>query len=257
MSASATSNIITNDLWVNRLENRPNARLRLFCFPFAGGGTAAFRAWLGQLPAGVEIWAVQLPGREIRQSEAPATDLAAFISRMVAGLRPFLDQKPFAFYGHSMGGLLAFELIRELRRQALPLPQELFVSGRPAPQLKIETANYRLPEAAFVQKLKALEGTPSDVLDNAELRRLLLPLIRADFTLCETYAYEPDAPLDCPLTLFGGRQDPMVSEASLAAWQRQTVSAFSLHMFDGNHFFIQQRQAEFLACLGQALCKHL
>jgi medium-chain acyl-[acyl-carrier-protein] hydrolase len=166
-SATITKNsVITNDLWVNRLENRPEARLRLFCFPFAGGGMAAFRAWLGQLPAAVEMWGVQLPGREMRLAEPPCTDLAPLVARLAAGLRPYLSEKPYAFYGHSMGGLVAFELARELRRQNLPLPQELFVSARPAPQLKIETANYLLPETAFVQKLWTLEGTPPEVLAN-------------------------------------------------------------------------------------------
>lgn len=242
--------------WANCQQTRPGAKVRLFSFPYAGGGGSAFRGWPDLLPPEIEFWTVQLPGREMRRSEGLCTDLPELVQALVYGLRVYLPEKPFAFFGHSMGALLAFELTRELRRQGLPQPRCLLVSGRQAPQLPITSANYRLSDAGLVEKIAGLEGTPAPVLNNPELLQAMLPILRSDFELCETYQYESDEKLNLPIIGFAGRQDRMVNEAGLEGWQYQTTARYERHLFPGNHFFIHTHTEELLALIARSLCQY-
>lgn len=226
--------------WITCPHPNPQATLRLFCFPYAGGGTLSYRPWAELLPE-VEICPILLPGRERRLTEPAFTELSALIAALSSAILPYLD-KPFAYFGHSMGGLLAFELIRHLRPERHS-PLHLFVSGCRAPQLPDpEPLLHTLPDDEFLEALRRFNGTPDEVLANQELMAVLLPMIRADFTLLKTYGYSPQKPLSCPITVFGGLQDTTVAYDHLNAWQSQTDAAFSLHMLPGDHFFLHSHQ---------------
>jgi medium-chain acyl-[acyl-carrier-protein] hydrolase len=229
------------------------ARARLFCFPYAGGGASGYRGWADALPAGIEVGAIQLPGREDRIRQEPFTDLNRLLDALVEALQPHLD-RPFAFFGHSMGSLIAFELTRRLRRLGGPLPVHLFVSGRPAPQLPLpEQQLHTLPDADLRKALVELGGTSAQVLAHDELMSLLMPMIRADLTLCETYVYQPEEPLPCPLTIFGGLLDQRTQQQELEAWREQTRGRFHLQVFPGNHFFLNPFQREVCQQIAQDL----
>lgn len=221
----------------------PSARLRLFCFPYAGGGATIYSTWGRMLPPEVEVVAVQPPGREGRLGETPIPDLAQLVDALHRELLPHFD-KPFAFYGHSNGGLMAFELARTLRRTGGPMPRHLFIGGRPAPQLDVDEEQiHALPHDEFVAALRRYAGTPEEILQNAEIMELIMPLLRADFSLGETYAYAPEEPLNLPLSAYHGARDNEVEPAQIEAWREQTSSAFSFKIFPGDHFFINGDRA--------------
>jgi medium-chain acyl-[acyl-carrier-protein] hydrolase len=239
--------------WVSRPRARPQARLRLFCFPYAGGGALIYRPWASSLPPEIEVRAIQLPGRETRLAEPPFTRLAPLLAALTQALEPHLNA-PFAFFGHSLGALICFELARNLRRLGLPGPAHLCVSGRVAPQLPLRRPPiHTLPDPEFIEQLRRLNGTPDEVMRNKELRALILPLLRADFALHETYSYTPEPPLECPISAFGGQDDDRAPQEYLAAWQLQTRSGWALQMFPGDHFYLRSGQTALL----QALCGDL
>ncbi len=227
--------------WIAFAKPRPRARLRLFCFPFAGGGATAYRQWSDQLPETIEVMPVELPGRASRFQEKPFRRLDPLLDGLVEGLTPELD-RPFAFFGHSMGALIGFELARRLRKGGLPSPQWLFVSARRAPQLPPtdDDIYYDLPEAEFIAKLRELNGTPEEVLAHPELMQMMLPLLRADFELNETLSYREEAALDCPISAFGGLADVEVPREDLESWGVHSNSGFKLRMLEGDHFFLGQ-----------------
>ena len=238
--------------WIS-CRRHSDIRFRLFCFPYAGGGTSVFQKWSQHLPSAVEICAVKLPGRESKLNEPPFEELSPMVRTLAQVLRPVLDM-PFAFFGHSMGGLISFELARQLRKERRLTPVYLFVSGYRAPQLKDPCPPiHQLPEDAFVSELRDTYGTPENVLHDPELTKLFLPLLRADFAVCETYTYTDEDPLDCPISVFGGVQDSKVAYDELAAWRAQTNGSFSLRMFPGNHFFLESARIAVLGVLGQTL----
>jgi medium-chain acyl-[acyl-carrier-protein] hydrolase len=159
---------------------------------------------------------------------------------------------PFAFFGHSMGGLIAFELARKLRRAGDPMPVHLFLSGRRAPDWPpARPPIYHLPDKEFRQEVRLLQGTPEEVLNNEELMQILLPALRADFSVCETYVYAAEAPLDIPLTVFGANQDPEVDRAGLEAWQKHTTGSMHLRIFEGNHFFLHPMRSSLVDAIAQ------
>ncbi len=224
--------------WLAPLHTTDEGRLRLLCFPYAGGGASVYRAWAAHLPPEIALCPVQLPGRETRMREPPFRDVGPLARALADVLEAQLGQ-PYALFGHSMGALVAFELARELRRRRAPLPVQLFVSARPAPQLpRGERPLYDLPDEQFVAQLRRLGGTSEAVLRNAELMRLLAPLLRADLAVNEAYSYVPEAPLACPITAFGGLSDTKVSRDLIEAWEAQTSGAFRLAMLPGDHFFV-------------------
>lgn len=239
------------NLWITCPQPNPQAALRLFCFPYAGGGTLSYRPWAEWLPL-VEVCPILLPGRERRLSEPALTEFPSLIAVLHGAMLAYLD-KPFACFGHSMGGLLAFELTHQLRQQG-HLPLHLFISGCRAPQLPDpEPLLHTLPDAEFLEELRRFNGTPDEVLANRELMALLLPTLRADFTATKTYRYSPLPPLSCPITVFGGLQDTTVTYDHLTAWQTQTIAAFSLQMLPGDHFFLNSNRASLMQAIAAKL----
>jgi medium-chain acyl-[acyl-carrier-protein] hydrolase len=224
--------------WLAYREINPRARLRVFCFPYAGGGASAYRGWAAALPSDVEVCPVQLPGRESRLRE-PAYERVEPLIQALADVLALHSDLPFVFFGHSMGALISFELARELRRRGSAGPLHLFVSARRAPQVPAREENiHDLPEPQFVAKLRELNGTPEEVLQHAELMRLLLPVLRADFAVNEAYTFQPEEPLEAGISAFGGLGDVEVTRDDLAGWSVHTRGTFRLRMLPGDHFFL-------------------
>ena len=230
----------TSNSWISCYNPRRETRLRLFCFPYAGAGALIFRNWSDGMPADVEVCPVQLPGHGTRLIERPFTRLTLLVEALAPALAPLLD-RPFAFFGHSLGALIGFELARLIRRQYGVHPFRVFVSGGRAPQIPhLDRSIHALPDKEFLAELRRLNGTPRELLDHEELMEVMLPILRADFAMYETYLYSAEPPLDCPISAFGGLQDRRVSISDLEAWRTQTSATFSLRMFPGDHFFLKQ-----------------
>lgn len=241
--------------WLVRPRPAPRAALRLFCLPYAGGGAAIFAPWARLLPDTIEVVAIQPPGRAERLADPPYTALGPLVDAIAHAIAPLLD-RPFALFGHSMGALLGFELARTLRRERCPQPERLIVSGHRAPHLPSgRPPTHALPEPAFLAELARLEGTPPEVLAHYELMQLLLPLLRADFAVCETYAYLDGPPLACPILALGGLADREVRRVEIEAWQAHTSAGLALRMFPGGHFFLNAERHALLRMLAQELAQ--
>jgi medium-chain acyl-[acyl-carrier-protein] hydrolase len=224
--------------WIVRLNTAPRASLRLFCFAHAGGGASVYRAWPADLDPRIEVLGVETPGRGRRFIEPPFTRLGPLLDAMLPAILPFLAP-PFAFFSHSLGTLVSFELCRRLRAGGHSLPVHLFVSGRRAPQLPPpERRLHTLSDAALLEELRRYNGTPAKVLAEKELMELMLPILRADFAVLETYSYVEEPPLDLPITALGGTDDRDASAEQLDAWGDQTTQAFRRRMFPGDHFYL-------------------
>jgi len=212
--------------------------MRLFCFPYAGGGASVFRDWVESLPETVEVWSIQYPGRESRFNETPFTNML-LLARAIHHELDVCRDKPFAFYGHSIGGLISFEVARELRRNNQTLPSRLWVSGCSPPHVReVDPPIHALPESEFIEKLRTFNGTPKQVLEVPEFREIFIPTLRADFALRETYEYTWEPPLSCPIGAFGGIDDPEVRVDDLELWREHTSAAFQFSMYPGDHFFL-------------------
>jgi surfactin synthase thioesterase subunit len=217
----------------------PLTRLRLFCFPHAGASALIYRSWQDGLPADIEVCPIQLPGRGTRMMERPFTQLAPLVEVLARALAPLLDM-PFAFFGHSLGALVSFELALRIRREYGRHPVRLLVSAARAPQFPhLRSPIHALPEKEFLAEVRRLNGTPGELLDHKELMEIMLPLLRADFEVYETYSYSNETPLSCPISAFGGLQDQRVNDRDLLGWRAQTNGAFSLRMLPGDHFFLR------------------
>lgn len=227
------------ELWFHCFRQRAQPRWRLFCFPYSGGGTAIYRTWATHLPDAIEVWAAQLPGREKRLRETAFTDVPKLLAALGEALTPLLD-RPVAFFGHSMGAWLCFELARFLRSVQAPQPQALFLSAQRAPSIPLRRAPIaQLPEPEFLNALRRFNGTPAELLEHAEFMQIMLPMLRADFALYESYTYHPEPPLTCPFTVFGGLQDFDVPREDLTPWRELTTAATTFRMVPGDHFFIK------------------
>jgi len=214
----------------------------MFCFPYAGGNASVFQSWAARLPNEVEVCPVQLPGRAERIKQPPFTHMSELIPALLEGLEPVLD-KPFVLFGHSMGALLSFELSRRLRELGKPLPLQMFLAGRTAPQLTdLDPKMHLLSEDEFISELNNLNGTPREVLEHRDLMQLMIPLLRADFSVCETYVYVDQPPFEFPFSVLGGVQDIGVPREHLDAWRKHTTGPFSLRMFPGDHFFLHSSE---------------
>ncbi len=238
------------EAWIRGRQRVPG--LRLFCFPHAGAGASAYRLWPSSVDPDVEVCRIQYPGREDRLSEPLYTDLHPLVETL-SGVIAGVDDAPFAFYGHSVGALIAFEVARSLRRAGRPGPVSLFVSGRQAPHLPQRPALSGLPEAEFVERVNQYGSLPDVLLRDPDLRALFIGILRADLRLLDTYRYTADEPLDCPLWAAGGSQDPTVSKVELDAWSQHTCRDFQISMFPGKHFFLHEQPHAFLQELNRAL----
>ncbi|VVS94549.1 thioesterase II family protein [Desulfoluna spongiiphila] len=221
-------------------------RVRFFALPFAGGGASIFHGWEGLLPPHVGMYAVQPPGRENRISETPYSSMASLVEGLTEAMLPYLDM-PFVLFGHSLGARVAFEVARALRKSLGVEPHHLIVAASRGPHIPEPRPLHHLPDKAFITELERFSGTPKAVLTNPELMALFLPMLRADFTVDETYRFRESPPLSCPITAFGGRSDPEATRDELITWSRYTSSCFTLKMVDGDHFFLLEKKEDLLS----------
>ncbi|SFY40060.1 alpha/beta fold hydrolase [Streptomyces atratus] len=233
------------DRWFATEATAPDAVAQLFCLPHAGAGASTYRDWQALIGADVEVVPVQLPGREARFAEPLVTSAAELVGALAGPLLERAD-KPFALFGHSMGALLAYELAHELVRLGRP-PVHLVVSGYVAPQLPrhpLAGLVHKLPDDRVVRHIEALQGTAGEVLEHPDLLQLLLPVIRADYELCETHRFVERPPLPVPVTALGGTDDPGVGDAALQGWRELTAADFGAESFPGGHFFLHEQLDE-------------
>ncbi|WP_431042218.1 thioesterase II family protein [Streptomyces sp. P1-3] len=248
---SADLAVETPYLWRAR---RDNPRHRLICFPHAGAGAAAFTAWPSLLPPEIEVAAVQLPGRQNRIAEDPATEVGPLVKVLTQALRPVLTGS-FSFFGHSGGAILAFEVAQALHARGGPRPDHLILSGQPAPgQSHTIRHLHELPDDEFATEVLALGGVDEEVAEDEDVMEALLYTLRADFVLWERHRMEPKHRLDTPITVVSGTDDPRAPLASLDAWREQTTAPFQTRLYPGGHFyFVGEREAEVVEFLGSTV----
>lgn len=240
-------------VWIFNARQHEGARLRLFCFPSAGGGASMYVPWINAFAPDIEVYPVQLPGRESRMKVPPCSQFDELIQQLCEALLPHFTAPlvgtrliasgasgiPFAFFGHSMGALISFGLTQQLLKRGYPLPAHLLLSAYRAPQIPNPESLHTLPDELLVRKMIELNGTQRGVLEDPELRQLILPLMRADFSICETYHHTASEPLAIPITAFGGEEDTRAGRDVLAAWREQTSKQFRLHLLPGGHFYFR------------------
>ncbi len=235
--------------WTICWQPNPRARLRLFCFPYAGGSASFYRTWGKALPSSIEVHAIELPGRGSRHREPPFTRMAPLVSALGQALRPLLTGA-FAFFGHSVGSVMAFELARLLRREGRPGPVQLFASAHRAPHLPDrDPPLHALPRNELIEELRRLNGTPRAALESEELMDLVIPFLRADFAVNETYSYVEEPPLDIPITALGGLEDERVLRFEHDGWRQHTSGRFRVRLFPGDHFYVPGVQSQLLSAL--------
>ncbi|WP_316784288.1 thioesterase II family protein [Streptomyces sasae] len=229
------------DLWLRRFHPSAEATSELVCFPHAGGSAAYWHPLSSVLSPGIEVSAVQYPGRHDRRREAPADDLCGLADRITEVLGR--AARPRALLGHSMGASLAYEVAVRLAARGLGEPAVLVVSGRRAPS-RLRPAGDRLTDdAALVARMRALGGTESAFLDDEELLGLVLPTLRGDYRALASYAPTQGRPLSCPVLALAGDRDPEASVEDVRAWCRHTSGDFRLNVFTGGHFFLTDHTA--------------
>ncbi|MDP3846045.1 MAG: alpha/beta fold hydrolase [Pseudomonas sp.] len=247
MSASPSS-------WFSLLPGKAPAVLRLYCFPYAGAGHTVFQHWRAWLAEDIELALIKLPGRGARFCEPQAASLDELACALAQAIEN-ADEAPehFAFFGHSMGALLAFETARALQKRGWS-PSALLVSARTAPSAHGWRERLSdLPDAAFLEHIRSMNGLPQEVLDNPEWLALFLPIIRADFALCENYRYRPGLPLTCPIEVLAGRDDASVPLPLLEGWAGETRAGCTTRIFPGGHFYLFEREKQLLALIQRQL----
>lgn len=231
---------------------RRNPALRLFCFPYAGGSASIFRQWPALLPFETEVWAIQLPGRGPRLSEPVLVDLDSAVHQIAGAMMPLLD-RPFVCFGHSMGALLAFEVVRLLGSMGKQAAM-VFVAGRNAPSAAAHSRQlHKLSDEGLIEALRRMNGTPAEVFLHPDLMQTVLPALRADFELHASYDYAPGRPLPCPLVAFAGLHDAMAPAEGMMLWSRETTSTFRLHTVGRGHFFIHTHRTDLLQLINLEL----
>lgn len=235
-----------------------DARLVLYAFPHAGGGAAVFKDWQEGLPPEIAVRPVQYPGREARFGEPLHHSVRELVDALEPAIVPELS-RPFAFFGHSLGGFVAYELVRRLQARGGPLPVHLFLSAARAPHTALPSRPlYSMDEPELLLELRKMGGTPERVLAEPELMRLFLPLLRADFTMSDCYLRPDDDPLLAPpLSVFRGATDDRVNADKVAAWQERAAGAYQLRTIPGGHFFIQGERRVVLDAIATDLAPHL
>lgn len=228
-------------------------KVRLYCFPYGGAGASMYRAWGRSLPDWVEVVPVHFPGREHRIRETPHSHIAPLVDEVVAG---FAQAGPFAFFGHSMGTLAAFEVARALRRRGGPEPGLLIVSGLGAPQVPRDRPRITdLPQEEFLEQLRLHFDVTDDLLSDPLLLEMVLPVLRADLAVVENHTYTPEPPFDFPIVAFGGETDPEARPDHIAAWKDQSVRPVPVTLFPGGHFYVNAHRERLLAAVRTALAE--
>ena len=244
---------VVGENWTAENGEADSAGVRLFCFAHAGGGAAVFRPWQRRLAPTADVRPVLLPGRETRLRETPYRGVPELLGPLCDGLLPLLD-RPFAFFGHSLGAAVAYETAREIAARGWGEPRHLFVSARRAPHLPARRPPlHPLPRKEFLAAVANMGGTPPEVLEHPGLLEAFGTALRADFEMHETYVPLPGGLLSCPVTALVGARDPQVGTDEMAAWRDTTRGGFDLRVVDGDHFYLREAADEPLATVRGAL----
>jgi medium-chain acyl-[acyl-carrier-protein] hydrolase len=237
-----------------RVPSKPKseAAIRLFCFPYAGGGAWIYKRWQEGLPRNIEVNAIELPGRGARRNEPPSTAMPALIESVLPLIRRQLD-RPYALFGHSLGAYIAMELASALRSARLQQPCHVFLSGANPPQAFDPDPIHDLPTGAFTERIRLMGGTPPEFFDNPELLLLSLPVLRADFKLSSASRGEWSGMFEFPITVLMGQRDPTTSADIAARWRAHTCGGFRIQGFPGDHFFVNEQRRAVLDCLAVSL----
>ncbi|GAA3219183.1 thioesterase II family protein [Actinocorallia longicatena] len=226
-------------LWLRPYTAAPRARLRLVCFPHAGGAASAFRTWPRHLPGDVELLAACLPGRESRLGERPIDRMDVLVDRLAGAVRPLLD-RPVVFFGHSMGASVAHELVLRLDDSPMAPIAGLFVSSRVPPHRLRPLEPGRLADdEALMAEVRRLGHDNMALYEDPEIRDLILPAIAADYRVVASYPPGPRAAVSVPVTAYGGDRDPEVGVEDVRAWSAATSGAFEHRVFEGGHFYLR------------------
>lgn len=235
-----------------------NPRVRLFCFPFAGGTANTFTPWVDPLAAEkIELILIQPPGRGARFGEPPHTSMDSLIKELMQHAEFITSRTPYVLFGHSLGSRVAYELCSRLMVSGLPLPEYFIASGSRAPHFPNENASlHDLPQKKFIQQLKELNGTPKELLENQALMELVTPLLRADFKISETYQAKKIC-MPLPILVFGGEDDHDITPYHLEMWGELSTQGCEVVQFLGDHFFIEQYCEQVLTQLSSVLSRCL
>lgn len=233
---------------------RVEPELRLFCFPYAGGGAAAFRLWPRLLPEWVEVCAIQPPGRGNRIRERPMSDLMGLVEAAGCEMSNLLD-RPFAVFGHSMGAIVASEVCRKLEQSGGPVPLQLFVSARRPPRIPDPNPPLRqLSDADFIAEVnRRYDAVPAEIMAEPDVLALLLPGLRADIEALETHRSPDAAPMRTPIMALGGESDFLTPRSHLTAWRDETSGSWELRLFPGGHFYIDSMRREVVQEISRVL----
>lgn len=243
--------------WIEVIRHNTQASSSLFCFHHAGGAASFFNAWQNRFPDTVNLYAIQLPGRETRFGEVAPASLRA-CSEAIASALSLPTQTNNFFFGHSMGALIAYEVLQIWSEQQKRLPDHLFVSACRAPHIPERCPLHHLDDNALMQNLAAYNGTPDSLFEeHPELLELLLPMMRSDFTLAETYlpSLSDAKTLDCPITAFLGQDDPTVLEEDMSPWANYSAKSFALKALPGDHFYLNAPECDLFTKLSRACAK--
>ncbi|EGX58121.1 putative thioesterase [Streptomyces zinciresistens K42] len=242
--------------WVRRLRTaEAGAAAQLLCFPCAGGAAGGYARLARALAPDLDVHAVQYPGRQDRLAEPPARDLAGIVDHVVRELPLHCAaERPLALFGHSMGALLAFETARRLERDRSPFaPVRLFLSGRASPVLGPRADDFLRDDATLLAQMRRLGGAEPQVLDDPDMRDLIMPSVRADHALLMRYTWDRGTLRDCPFTVLVGDRDPVVTVAEADRWRQLTSGPTRTVSFPGGHFYLNDRAPELAATVREAL----
>ncbi|TLQ47188.1 thioesterase II family protein [Streptomyces marianii] len=239
------------DLWIRRFHPALPAPARLVCLPHAGGAASYYTPMSKMLSPGVEVLAIQYPGRQERLSERRRETVAELADEITEVLRPLTGQ-PLYLFGHSLGATVAFEVARRMEADGIELAH-LFVSSRRAPDLNRNERVYERGDQELIKQIRSLSGTAPDVFDDPDMTAMVLPAIRSDYKAAETYMYQPGPKLTCPVTALIGDADPMVSAEEATAWSQHTGGAFELRIWPGGHFYLDAHATDVIAKITAAM----
>jgi surfactin synthase thioesterase subunit len=229
--------------------------IRLFCFPYAGGSASAYSGWKRYLHSAVDLYPVELAGRGRRIREPLHKSFNELLLDAFHAIEDKLYDLPYAFFGHSMGGLVAYELAQRVRLMHAPGPLRLFISGRGVPSLKREPLFHLLPDDKLKEDLIELGGITREFCDNEELLKLFMPILKNDFKIAETWEYVRNpAPLNYPISVLAGTGDAYVS-GGIEAWKRYTRNDCNYYYFEGGHFFIHEQTQAVVDIVNEALLR--